>query len=98
MDNANNNKQPNTFSSKIGLISGALLIGLGLWIVFTKPEANQYIAYFMIVYGAFRLGLAAYSNFLRKKQNPNDDGFQAEDSFQLDNKKADETDIDKSIL
>lgn len=60
-------QKANVFSSKLGVITGALLMALGLWIVFYKPEANQYIAYFMIVYGAFRLGLAIYANFLRKK-------------------------------
>jgi uncharacterized membrane protein len=64
-----NNVAPkaNAFSSKIGLITGALLLGLGLWMLLYKTDANKAIAYFMIVYGAFRLGLAVYANFLRKK-------------------------------
>ncbi len=66
MENTNTNRA-NAFSSKIGLISGALLLALGLWIIFTRPDANKAIAYFMVVYGAFRLGLAIYANFLRKK-------------------------------
>lgn len=68
MENSNNNPRP-TLTSKLGIITGALLLGLGLWIVFTKPEANPYIAYFMIIYGAFRLGLALYSSYLRKKDS-----------------------------
>ncbi|MCC7031014.1 MAG: hypothetical protein IT257_11970 [Chitinophagaceae bacterium] len=64
-----NNSAPkaNAFSSKIGLITGALLLALGVWMLMYKPDANKAIAYFMIVYGAFRLGLAIYANFLRKK-------------------------------
>ena len=63
----NGQRKANVFSSKIGLVTGALLVALGLWMIFYKPDSNKTIAYFMIVYGAFRLGLAVYANFLRKK-------------------------------
>ena len=66
-----NEKKVNAFSSKIGLVTGALLVGLGLWMIFMRPDSNKAIAYFMVVYGAFRLGLAVYANFLRKKNTDN---------------------------
>ena len=64
-----NNGRPNstTMSTKIGLVTGALLLALGLWMLIYRTNANKTIAYFMVVYGAFRLGLAIYANFLRKK-------------------------------
>lgn len=65
-----NTKQ--AISTRIGLITGALLLILGIWLVAFKPDANKPIAYFMIVYGAFRLGLSAYATFLRSKK-PNDE-------------------------
>ncbi len=71
MENTNE-KKVNAFSSKLGLITGALLVALGLWLIFSRPDSNKAIAYFMVVYGAFRLGLAVYANFLRKKRIENE--------------------------
>lgn len=65
----NTQQRASTVSTKIGLVTGALLLILGLWLLFYKTGSNKTIAYFMIVYGAFRLGLAIYANFLRKKSN-----------------------------
>ncbi|MBK7689914.1 MAG: hypothetical protein IPK62_07560 [Bacteroidetes bacterium] len=70
MDNTNE-KKVNAFSSKLGLITGALLVALGLWLIFYRADSNKAIAYFMVIYGAFRLGLAVYANFLRKKRIEN---------------------------
>ncbi len=69
----NMTQRANTLSTKIGLVTGALLLILGLGLVFFKPDANKTIAYFMVVYGAFRLGLAVYANYLRKKPEANPD-------------------------
>lgn len=72
MENTNE-KKVNVFSSKLGLITGALLMALGFWLIFYRTDSNKAIAYFMVVYGAFRLGLAIYANFLRKKREENTD-------------------------
>ncbi|QLH47295.1 MAG: hypothetical protein HWD58_17730 [Bacteroidota bacterium] len=64
--------QPNTFFSRyFGLISGALLLILGLFIILTRPHQNKTLAWFMVIYGTVRLGLAIYTAFLRKN-TPND--------------------------
>lgn len=69
----NNPKKGNVLSSKIGLVTGALLIVLGLWIILMRPESNKTIATIMVVYGTIRLGVAVYANFLRKKTTEEND-------------------------
>lgn len=57
------------WSSKMGLITGALLLGLGLY-AFIKSPANatsRALPVFMIIYGLFRLGFSIYQTYIKKK-------------------------------
>ena len=54
----------------MGLLTGALLLGLGLY-AFIKTPANatsRALPIFMITYGLFRLGFSIYQNYFKKKQ------------------------------
>ncbi|MEZ5047789.1 MAG: hypothetical protein R2831_12455 [Chitinophagaceae bacterium] len=62
-------KQKIQLSPKIGIFTGALLLGLGLFIIFQKNTNNKGLAYFMVVYGAFRLGLSLYTLYKNKNIN-----------------------------
>jgi hypothetical protein len=58
------------WSSKMGLFTGALLLGLGVY-AFIKTPANatsRALPVFMITYGLFRLGFSIYQNYFKKKQ------------------------------
>lgn len=59
------------WSSKMGLFTGALLLGLGLY-AFVKTPANatsRTLPIFMITYGLFRLGFSIYQQYFKKKQD-----------------------------
>lgn len=71
MESSQNKKLP-LVSSKVGLVTGAILLAIGLWIFFKKPETNKMLPYFMIIYGAFRLGHSAYMLNKHKKNETKD--------------------------
>ncbi|MFZ4754199.1 MAG: hypothetical protein ACOYLG_12710 [Chitinophagaceae bacterium] len=65
-------QNPSPKFNYFGIISGALLLILGLYIVLSKTHQNKGLAWFLVVYGAFRLGLAIYTIYFRKNKNEQD--------------------------
>lgn len=55
-------QQPN-WMKKMGIVTGALLMGLGAFLLWKNdPNVNRPLAIFMTLYGAVRLGMAIYQN------------------------------------
>jgi uncharacterized membrane protein len=55
------------WSQNLGLLTGTLLLALGIFVLYARPEANKAIPVFMIVYGLFRLCFAIYQLYFKKK-------------------------------
>ena len=56
-----------TRNSTLGLITGTLLLGLGIYALLTRPEGSKALPVFMAVYGLFRLGFSGYAMYKRKQ-------------------------------
>lgn len=58
------------WNAKVGLFTGTLLLGLGIY-GFVRTPANassRALPVFMITYGLFRLGFSIYQNYFKKKK------------------------------
>ena len=54
-------KQQPDWMKKMGIVTGALLMGLGGFLLWKKdPNVNRTLAIFMTIYGAVRMGMAIY--------------------------------------
>ncbi|MBU3677536.1 MAG: hypothetical protein FGM54_10230 [Chitinophagaceae bacterium] len=65
-------QQP-AWMKKMGIVTGALLMGLGGFLLWKKdPNVNRTLAIFMTVYGAFRMGMAIYQMKNPPADTPNE--------------------------
>ena len=64
-----NSKPGDHWSTKLGLLTGPVIILLGV-IALNVSDRSQGIAYVIILFGLFRLGMSMYLYF-SKKNNPN---------------------------
>lgn len=59
-------------NASLGLITGTLLLGLGIFALITRPEGSKILPVFMVVYGLIRLGFSGYTMYKRKKEAANE--------------------------
>ncbi len=54
------------WTNKLGIFTGALLLALGIFVLLKRPESGKALPVFMVVYGAFRLGMSVYQSYFKK--------------------------------
>ncbi len=67
------NSKKFTRNASLGLITGTLLLGLGIYALITRPDGGKALPVFMVVYGLFRLGFSGYTMYKRKQNEANEE-------------------------
>lgn len=66
-----NSSPGNAWSTKLGLLTGPLMIGAGV-IALNNSERSPYLAYFIIAMGVIRTCMSAFLYFKQKNQSNNE--------------------------
>lgn len=61
-----NSSPGNAWSTKLGLLTGPLMIGAGV-IALNNSDRSPYLAYLIIVMGVIRTGMSGYLYFKKKQ-------------------------------